>query len=358
MVKCSALLLSVSIFLFIVTLITTPVTGLTRQTVQADIQHASIDSDSPIPIHRVILLLDPVRALSDPLVLSLHTKTLAQRDEHKRKHSFPHPKLPGDTNVAPIFALPGKPANKSVVDAAESINVEQLTALADLYLTDAIKDRLVSRYRITVLDFKEVNNAIRQLGLSRDQTENPEGAQKLCTRLEGDAVVVIGAPVLTMREGPTRDLVLRAEVRIAALRDPNGGFMLARKPHPLSGSEGSTHTKPQVDFTVAGAAIGYRAFLRSGYSSDYAALSEQAAAQAAAIALHTLSTGEQAPLLGVGERVAIAPAFGPDRADALIFSSSGRHTVINAIKQLPTDVSSLFRPDLLPVLTNEITDAL
>ncbi len=161
MVKCDVLLLAASIFLTATTLAPTHTAGSSQQIEQAGPTRTESDTGSSIPIHRVILLMDPVKDLSDPLVISLHNKSLAEKVERKHKRSLPRPKFPGEISAPSTFTLPGTPHLKPAVDPVESISAEQLTALADLYLSDNITDRLTSRYRVTVLDSKDVNAAIR-----------------------------------------------------------------------------------------------------------------------------------------------------------------------------------------------------
>ncbi len=136
----------------------------------------------------------------------------------------------------------------------------------------------------------------------------------------------------------------------------NGGFTPIHKPRELPSRTGAGNTKRTFDFTVAGAGVANRSFMRTGYSANYPALAGQAALQAAALAMHTLSTGEEAPLMSAGTRIAIAPAYGLDRADMLVFSRSGRHTEIGAVRPLPTNLADVFTPELLPIMANDVID--
>src|ERR1700721_2499536 len=107
MVKCDLLLLAASFFLTGPPGSISPAPNPHRQTDLQASSHSGSDIDSSVPIHRVILLVEPVKDLSDPLVISLHQKSLAQREERKRKRSLPRPKLPGDAESAPTLPLPG-----------------------------------------------------------------------------------------------------------------------------------------------------------------------------------------------------------------------------------------------------------
>src|SRR5580658_3747632 len=160
MVKCSVLLLVVSILLVVCSLEITFASGAGTQSGQTTPSNTGGDVDSAVPIHRVILLIEPVMARSDPLVTTLYNKTIAKKAENKRKRSLSRPKLPGDVNTTPTFAIPGTSPIKPPPDPAESISAQQLTALADLYLTDDIKVRLRITYRISVVDDKEVDSAM------------------------------------------------------------------------------------------------------------------------------------------------------------------------------------------------------
>lgn len=354
MVKCDGLLLSVSICLLA---FSQSSIGTSRVSQTVSPPAATTDPDPNVPIHRVALVTSVVKGLSDPVVISVYSKTLAERNEKKRKFSLPKPKLPGTDTPVPTFVLPGHTPQKAVVDPAETMTPEQLVALSELYLIDGMKDRLTNRYGITVIDMKEVASAMMGLRLSREQIDTSEGAQRLCTRLECDAVIALSAPELTTRQALTRDLVLRTDVHLAALRDPKGGFVASHKQRTRTSSQPTPRTKTPADFTVAGAAVAGRAFLQAGYSSTYPTLARQAALQVAALSLHTLASGELAPLMNRGVRLAVAPTIAPDVADSLVFSAQGRHTELHSVTRLPTDASSYFRPDLLPVLKGEIVDS-
>jgi len=353
MVKCSALLLAVSIMLYTAT----AVLGIDRQSKQAWPSSKHSPVEAAVPIHRVILLTEPAKPVVDPVVIRMFNKFLAQKEEQRRKRSLPRPKLSGEVNAVTTFAIPGKPPVKSLDNSAKPFTTDQLTSLANLCLTSAVRERLTSRFRNTVLEAKDVAAAMEFLHLTPGAALTSDGAHMLCTRLEADAIVVIDGPVLTELEGTARELIIRAKVRIAALRDANGGFTPSHRLRAPQTAMGGVRLKPQEEFTVAGAAVASRAFMSAGYTSDFPALAAQAASQAASIAIHTLSTGEEAPFLDAAERIAIVPAYGPERADTLVLSSSGRYTETGAVMQLPTDVSGYFTPDLLPVLTKDVVDA-
>ncbi len=312
------------------------------------------EDDAAVPIHRVALLVTNVESTSDPLVLSLHAKTASDKDNKKRKRSLPRPTIPGATPPPTTFTTPGKVPKKAAVDPMEMVKPSQLTALSNLYIEDALRDKLSSKYKITVVDASEVKIALNSLMLTRDQAETPDGAQKLCTRLECDAVVAISAPSVTTSEQVTRDLVLRLDVHLAVLKDPRSGFVTPSAGKSKPRTTVPTRGKSPADFTVAGSATAYRAFLKAGYSDPFVVLSQQAAAQAASLLIHTLSTGEIAPLMKPGVRVGMCPIEGPNHADKLVLTQSGRHTEVMAVRNIPTDATGYFKPDLLPILPREI----
>ena len=69
------------------------------------------------------------------------------------------------------------------------------------------------------------------------------------------------------------------------------------------------------------------------------------------IVINQLFKDSQIPFLNQQERVVITPVSAPVRADALVFTDTGRQVIPGALKTLSPDLSAIFKPDLLP-LTN------
>jgi hypothetical protein len=105
---------------------------------------------------------------------------------------------------------------------------------------------------------------------------------------------------------------------------------------------------------VAGAASTGRVWFHHIYVKTKPELVDEAARQAAALAAHTLTTGEIGPLMRFGERVAILPVSAPTVADKLVFTAQGRKVLPAAVHDLPADVSEKFAPDLLPLFPDSI----
>jgi hypothetical protein len=114
---------------------------------------------------------------------------------------------------------------------------------------------------------------------------------------------------------------------------------------------------PPSTFEVAGVASCGNRLLRSTYTATRADLVRTAVRQAAAEAVHVLQTGELPPLAREADRIAIAPVVSPTEADKLFFMPQGRRTVTAAVRDLPSDLSSGFSPDLLPILPPSIVTA-
>src|ERR1700722_9315003 len=85
MVRCrrAALLLSFAICILPAARFAWPVT---RQT--SSPQSDKADADQPVPIHRVVLLPAALKAVSDPLVVSLYNKMLAETETAGNGESY------------------------------------------------------------------------------------------------------------------------------------------------------------------------------------------------------------------------------------------------------------------------------
>lgn len=309
------------------------------------------DPGQAVPIRRIALLPPSASAVSDPQVQSLLAQLHADQDRAHRKRTLPRAETTGPS-TKPTLTLPVKPQKKLVRSSVDLLTPTQLAAFSDLYFVEALSQRLQTRYKITVVDPIQVQKALGDLHLTPELAARPDAAQKLCTRLDCDAILSADPARIQIRDAQTRDLVVRLILHVDALRDPNSvvtGIKHGKggvKPVPLSLS-----TIP-----VAGSASTGHAFMRSTYAQSLPAMAKEATLQAAMLAVHSLSTGEIAPFMLPGDRLALAPILAPTRADALLFTPEGRQTVPGALQGLSADVSSFFQPELLPLFPADIRD--
>ena len=148
--------------------------------------------------------------------------------------------------------------------------------------------------------------------------------------------------VRTKETGPR---ILSVWMTVHLLR-PSFGTTL---PPPAAGPISSS-----MDFPSAGGSVAERVPFQDRYTKEWPQLASEAAKEAANVAAHTLATGEAAPFVREGERVAIVPVASPTRADALMFHPGGRTVEPSALRNLPADVSQLFQPYLLPLFPEAI----
>lgn len=305
-------------------------------------------------IRRVALLV-PESSVTDRLQ-ALLASVRSARARGRRSGLVPSPPS------APKPAKPpgpdrGRAAGRGPsADAGDRITPAQLRVLAQTLFGRALADRLHARLAMTIVPEADLREALAALRLSFAEAAEPEGARQLCARLDCDALFVPQVTAVAVHEGRARDLAVWGVVRIPGIRLPGGRIGLPARRRRASPPGHSTSPPPE-EVMVAGAASGGPALFHSGYSRTKIELVDSAAAQAAALAVHTLWTGEAAPLLQPGERLAIAPVSAPVQADMLLFTAGGRQVRPGAVRNLPADVSPRFTPDLLPLFDVSIRSA-
>jgi hypothetical protein len=248
---------------------------------------------------------------------------------------------------------PVKRGGKQEPEPAGELTPAQWRAVGETFFAASLADRLHQRLNVIVVPEAEVAAALQTLNLSPAEAAAPEGAQKLCAQLDGDALLVPGVSRVSLREARTRDVALWGGVNVAFLRVGEGAGPAGkgRSGRPVRASLSA----PTGEIPVAGAASSGRALFRSqDYAAPRSRLALLAAQQAAAQAVHTLWTGETAPLCHDGERIAVTPVLAPTKADKLLFTPQGRYVQPAAVRGLPPDVSNLFAPDLLPLSADAI----
>ncbi len=303
----------------------------------------------PVPIHKAALIFPDLQKPGDTAVIELRDLG-ARRAESKRRKRL----LPGTAGPAAkvAFVPPGKRALKPTIDDV-NLSPAALNDYTILCLKDALVDRLKSRCSVSVVPDAQLAVAIKELRLHKD-TMSAEDAEKLCTKLDCDAVVVAERPIITVQDGALREMNIRTELRLAALRTDAGQFVPTGKNKPKQ-----QKTKPQRlhgpgSFMLSSGQTATRAFLKPGYSTDPAELAQLAAGDLAAQAIHTLTSGDSFPLGTPGVKVAVAPVPAPADADMFVADGTRRFTETQAIPMLSTAVSDYFRPDLQPLMHTDV----
>ena len=336
-----------TITLALVGLLSIPAAATTTQAQQSD------DPDSPV--RRLIILSNHTGAPINSKVQGLYSQYLLQLEHKNRKSAFRLSMDPDQQKKQTTFSPPGKPVRRAA-KSEEPTNTE-ICEYCELIQQYWMIQILSKKYHIQVVPDDSVIESIHKLGMTRSSAETSEGAKRLCAAAHADAVVGISQPSVTIQEHVTRDVLLRDEIHLAALRDAAGGF-LPTPGHKAAASRRTSKSRPKDGFTFTAAAVeqSYRALLRTGYTTDCITLAASCAKSIAATALHTLATGDIAPLMAEGDRIAIAPIPAPATADFLRYKPDGRSVQQGAVNNLPQDVSVSLRLNNLTVLSTGIVE--
>src|SRR5581483_4306098 len=297
---------------------------------------------------RIALLALPLADGDLQIARWIEAARAAQRQNTRRRPPILKPK------EAEARQNDNKPADKSTQNRqketeAETANVSvaQLRPFAAALLADAMAERLHRDLRLAVAPETELRAALVALRVKPEEAFGPEAARRLCLRLRCDRLLVANVTDAALREGATRDVTLRAEVRV-----PGGLGMDETAARTQPGNAAGT-TLP-VAFSVSSAAsTGHRLFSQR-YRQTRLQLAAEAARQAAALAVHTLRTGEIAPFMQPEARVAVLPVPGPAQSDRLLFTPQGRRAQAIPAPEWVARMALTFAPDLRPVAPQNV----
>lgn len=277
----------------------------------------------------------------------------AMRAVHRRRSLFgppPGPAVPSPAKSPDINSATRARTSKSSRGQSQAVNgvptaftTVQLRAIAQAFLIDAVSDRLSSRLNLQVAPAADTASTVNALRLQATSVLDPAQIAALCLRLDCDAVLIPRAGRVRAREADSRDFSLWATFRLFRPRMARPG-----------GTVRAPGAREEFEFPAAGASTSERAPFQRRYMKEIPQLALEAARECAAVGARTLATGIVAPLMREQDRAAIAPVSAPSQADALLFHAGGRTVVPAALTNLPRDVSSLFHPDLLPLLPDAI----
>lgn len=300
-------------------------------------------------IRRVAIISPPLS--TETRVLEAVNRERAMRTKHRRRLPLFIPGLPkvsGPSSAKGRKDTAGhqkEPENKP--EEAPDLSPEQLQAVGEILFEEALVEKLNTNLNLQIVLDSDVETALTELHLSRNAINSLANAEKLNARLNCDAIIVPEAVHLKMREGENRDLALWTGMRVyRSLQLESSPINDASAPRKEIGKK---IAMPPAEYPAAGAASSDRAPFQSHYLKDWTQLVQEAGNQAASIAAQTFATGIVAPLARQGEKVALPPVTAPVHADALIFKATGRMVMPNALSKLPSDVSSRFHPNLLPL---------
>jgi hypothetical protein len=311
--------------------------------------------DTPIYlIRRVVLLNLPNPQSNSALVqrrLKVRLAQLEQRRHKRRKRLFPTEPPGKATRKRPLPPRIDDPQKARRPADPDVLTPDQQTALAQGLLSDALTARLKDRLNILTIPDAEVKAALASLHLSAQEAAEPAGALRLCGKLDAQAVLVPQILKVGVRDSVTRDGVIHVLLHIPgaeALGSPVQGTV--ELPPENAFPEGQLPS----EIEVAGSARVNRVIFSTNYTQSLTDTLGLAAQQAAGLIVQTLTTGRSAPFMHAKDRLAIVPVSAPTVADKLLFTPQGRQLVRGAARDLPSDVSPRFTPDLLPLLPDSV----
>lgn len=254
----------------------------------------------------------------------------AQRRRRKKRFRLNLSPAPPAAKKFTLFGKPIAPTVKTMRDTY-LIPPDQQQAVAQGLFADALVQQLRDRQRIFAPTEEEISAALQALGLTPSTAALPANAARLCARLGCQAMLIPHVAQVTVQDRVTRDAMLFAEVRVEGTP--------------------SVKTHESMPDRVRGIGVAHAShkWFHAIYLATQGAVLSAAAQDAAAMVLHTLRTGHAAPFASPSTRVGIAPVPAPASADELQFRADGRRVVPKALSGLPTEVTELFVPDLLPL---------
>lgn len=281
----------------------------------------------------IVLNIPPPQGGEAPLQRLVTQQRERQANRKRRRNRFrlnlTPPQSAPKQKIYPIY---GK--TKSKPKAARDPDVvppEQRMAAAQGLLADALVQRLRDQQGIVTPSEAEVRAALKRLGLTLKTAQLPDNAERLCAALECQAMLIPRVTQVIVQDRVTRDALLFAEVTTAGTPPVN-----------------TVDSLPERVRATGVAHVSHKWF-HAIYLQTQGAILSAAAQEAAAMVVHTLRTGQEAPFTSPSVRVGIAPVPAPPTADELQFLSEGRRVVPEALRGLPTEATELFTPDLLPL---------
>ena len=325
--------------------------GCSFATLSSVAQDSTQEPRVPVtPVHRAVVIFPPLLKPGDSAVAELRELGALKRENLRRKRS-----LPGTVSKDPvtIFTAPGNRKKTGTRAEADDLNEAQLNDYLVLCLKDALSERLKTRCNVSLPASDAVNKGMAELKIRQGNITDSE-AEKLCSSLDCDAVIVVERPLIIRQDGTQRELLVRNDVRLAALRSTSGKFIPTGKSKPKGGRPVRKNREPGT-FTVAVSAVATRAFLKPGFSQEPAEMVQTAAGDLASQVIHTLTSGETYPLNAPRTRLALSSVPAPPDADMLIADGTRRFTETQAVPMLTTNCTDYFHPEWSPLLKTDIT---
>jgi hypothetical protein len=253
-------------------------------------------------------------------------------------------------------APPGDPTGKKTGGGKPAprpeATPEQLHAWCETLFYADLATRLRTKRHLDLPLEAEVRAALTALHMTPAALRTDSGLRRLGRELECDAVLVADLPAPVLTEGTMRTVTLRGTLRLVRLDSSERPEEAVARGKSRRGS--ASPLVPATGLPFFGTEAAAHGMFLDGYSRTSVQLAVEAAQQAAALAAHALGTGEIAPFARPNERVALLPVPAPMEADALLFTTTGRRIAPAAVRNLPADLGSQFKPELSPLSGDEI----
>lgn len=230
---------------------------------------------------------------------------------------------------------PSKPASRANTKAPidpNALNNEQLRQIGEALFTDALRERLQKRSSLQLVSIQDVAEARAKVGRVSDSQLVMKRLQEI---LDCDVVLDPNALGVRLQEDAVRSVLFWGSVVCYEIMAEGDGTFR--------------------DVFGSGAGKCNKAPFNDGYLKPVPMLLTQGADGAAAMAANAFITRLDAPFALRGETVAFVPIPAPQQVDGLLFASEGRRLIKAVFQNLPTDISSHFRPDILPARTLDAT---
>jgi hypothetical protein len=279
------------------------------------------------------------------------TKQTEKKKPVERKMAGGKPASKGSANKKPAkktTAIDARRTPKAVSAPGEQlppeISQEQMRVVAARQFEIELAKRMHQDFGAEVVFGDAARRTLATELMSAREAHLAPGAARLRADLGFDAVVDCGAPRVTLGEGAMRDVRIWIEIDVAA---PGAGATAAKHGRRPAGNA----EPPPAVFSVGAERSSGHALFQSRFAVSRAFLTVSAAENAAALAEHTLRTGEPMLFDRPNTRVAILPVLVPERLDRLTYAPQGRRASSQPLAHGMLFGSTLmpFRPDLSPV---------
>ena len=252
--------------------------------------------------------------------------------------------------VAPIDnasrPLTSKKSYKAISEQESELTDKQWEQVTQTLFEDALFVGLQSDPNLKTIPEIETEAARKDLLQNKPTSSAVLNKETLMNRLKCNALLSPHALKIEIRNGIFREVCFWGEVQTSILNKEHSGNSLPdskRAPKIRS-----VECLPER-VLASGSSIIVKSPFQSKYLKSISLQFQEAVTQAGNAAAYQLSKGEQVPFMNRHERVAILPTISQERADALVFSSSGKQVIPSAVQELPTDLSSMFKPNVLPL---------